>query len=74
MVKLHVGAQAARVSICFAANWAHVGPTIGVTVHMALEVMIELETAAASWATVEWTATYEHSWMGGTSQVEGYWG
>lgn len=74
MVKLHVGAQAARVSVRFAADWADVGPTVGVTVHVALEVMLELETAAASGATMEWTAAYEHSWMGGTSQLEGYWG
>lgn len=69
VVKLHVGAQAARVSICFPANWANVGPAVGVTVHVALEVMLKLETAVAGWATVEWTTAYKHSWMGGTSQV-----
>lgn len=74
VVKLHVGTQAARVSICFTANWANVGPAVGVTVHVALEVMLKLETAAAGRATVEWTTAYEHSWMGGTSQVKGYWG
>lgn len=73
-MKLHVGAQAARVSIGFAAYWADVGPTVGVTIHMTLEVMLELETAAAGGAMVEWTAAYEHSGMGSTSQVKGYWG
>lgn len=43
------------------------------TVHVALEVMLELETAAAGGATVERTAAYKYSGMRGTSQVEGYW-
>lgn len=63
MVKLHVGAQTARVGIRLSADWADVGATVGVTVHVTLEVVLELETAAAGGATVEWTAPNEHSWM-----------
>lgn len=61
------------MSVCFAAHRADVGSAVCVAVHVALEVMFELETAAAGGATVEWTASYEHSGVGATSQVEGYW-
>lgn len=69
-----MGAQASRVSVCFAAHWADVWPTVGMTVHVALEVMLELKTTAAGGAAMEWAAAYKHSWIRGTSQLEGYWG
>lgn len=53
MVKLHMGAQAARMCVRFAAHRADVRSTVGVTVHVALEVMLELEAAAAGGATVD---------------------
>lgn len=68
-MKLHVGAQAARVCVGFAAHWADVGSTVGVAVHVALQVMFELETAAAGGAAVDRAAAYEHSRMRGASQM-----
>lgn len=67
VMELHMGAQAARVRIGFATYWTDVRPTVGVTVHVILEVVLELETAAAGGTTVEWTAAYEHSGMGSSS-------
>lgn len=62
------------MSVCLAADGADVGPIVGMAVHVALEMMLELETAAAGGAAVGRSASYEQSRVGTTSEVEGYWG
>lgn len=70
VMKLHVGAQTTRMGICLAADRTGVRATVGVTVHVALEMVLELKAAAAGRAMVEWTT----SWLRGLSQLEGDWG
>lgn len=57
VMQLHVGAEGARVSIGLTTHRTQVRPAVGVTVHMALEVVFELEAAAAGRAAVEGLAT-----------------
>lgn len=62
------------MSVCLAADGADVRPIVGVTVHVALKVMLEFEATAAGGTAVGRSASYEHSRMGAPSEVEGYWG
>lgn len=72
VVELHVGAEAAGVGVGFAADRTDVRPSVGVAVHVALQVVLKLETAAAGGAAVDRATTHEHSGVTGASQVEGF--
>ena len=57
VLKLHVGAEAARVGVGFAADRADMRPTSAVAADVALQVVLKLEAAAAGGAAVDGTPT-----------------